>query len=109
MQSGNFERKRGVSLQSIATLSGELCKMAELTKMPFGLCTLVDPRKHVFDASARWRHLANTIEPCMCGGDVAFLSNYFAHMLSVCLTLCFCSCNVGENCRLWRHTTIREW
>jgi len=24
----------------------------------------------------QWRHLANTIEPSMCGGDAAFLSNY---------------------------------
>jgi len=24
-----------------------------------------------------WRHLGNTIEPSMCGGDAAFLSNYF--------------------------------
>jgi len=103
-----FSGKRGGPLQSIGTLCGELCKMAELTKMPFGLCTLVDPRKHVFNAGAHWRHLANTI-PCMCGGDVAFLSNYFGHLLSVWLMLCFCWCNVGENCRLWRHATIREW
>ena len=34
------------------------------------------PRKHVFDGGAHWRYLANTIEPSMCGSDVAFLSNY---------------------------------
>jgi len=30
---------------------------------------------------AHWRNLANTIEPSMCGGDAAFLSNYFDHLL----------------------------
>jgi len=28
------------------------------------------------DGGAHWRHMANTIEPSMCSGDVA-LSNYF--------------------------------
>ena len=65
--------------------------------------------RDVFHAGAHWRHLANTIELYMCGSDVAFLSNYFGHLLSVWLMLCFCWCNVGENCRLWRHATIREW
>jgi len=27
-----------------------------------------------------WCNLANTIEPSMCGGDAAFLSNYFDHL-----------------------------
>jgi len=26
-----------------------------------------------------WRHQANAIEPSMCGGDAALLSNYFDH------------------------------
>jgi len=32
------------------------------------------PMKHVLGGrgcSAHWRHLSNTIEPCMCGGDAA--------------------------------------
>jgi len=29
------------------------------------------------------RQLANTIEPSVCGGDAAFLSNYFDHLLLV--------------------------
>ena len=33
---------------------------------------------------AHWRYLANTIEPFMCGGVAAFLSNYFDHLL-MCL------------------------
>jgi len=31
---------------------------------------------------AHWRQLANTSEPSMCGGDAAFLSNYFDHLLN---------------------------
>jgi len=30
---------------------------------------------------ADWRHLANTTELSMCGGDAAFLSNYYDHLL----------------------------
>ena len=30
---------------------------------------------------AHWRHLANTIEAPMCGGDADFLSDYFDHLL----------------------------
>jgi len=30
---------------------------------------------------AHCRHLANTIEPSMCGGEAAFLSNYFDHLI----------------------------
>ena len=44
-------------------------KMAEPIEMPFGICTLVGPRKHVLGGGAHWRHLANTIEPSMCGGE----------------------------------------
>jgi len=29
------------------------------------------PRKHVLGGSANWRHLTNTIEPSVCGGDAA--------------------------------------
>ena len=39
----------------------------------------MDLRKHALDESAHWRDLANTIEQSMCGGDMAFLLNYFAH------------------------------
>jgi len=51
--------------------SSEPCKTAELTQMMFGIWTLVGPRKHVFGGGAHWRNLANTIEPSVCGGDVA--------------------------------------
>jgi len=41
--------------------------MAEPIKMPFGLWTEVSQGKHVLHG----RHLANTIEPSMCGDDAA--------------------------------------
>ena len=33
------------------------------------------------DGGAHWRNVANTTEPSICGGDAAFLSNYFDHLL----------------------------
>jgi len=38
------------------------------------------PRKHVLDTGAHWHNLTSTTEPSMCGGDAAFLSNYFDHL-----------------------------
>jgi len=40
----------------------------------------VDLRKHALDERAHWRDLANMIEQFMCGGDMAFLLNHFAHL-----------------------------
>jgi len=45
--------------------------MAEPIEMPCR--TWVGPRKHRW--SAHWRHLTNTNEPSVCGGDADFLSN----------------------------------
>jgi len=45
--------------------------MAKPIKMPFGIWTHVGPRKHVLRGGAHGRHLANTTEPSMCGGDAA--------------------------------------
>jgi len=47
-------------------------KMAETIEVPFDKWTWVDPRKYVLDIGARWRHLANMIEPSMSSGDAAF-------------------------------------
>jgi len=41
--------------------------------MPFGISTHAGPRKHVLDEGAHWHNL--------CGGDAAFLSNYFDQVL----------------------------
>jgi len=48
-------------------------KTTQPIEMPFGLWTRMGPRNH---GGAYWRHLAYTIEPSVCGADVAFLSNY---------------------------------
>jgi len=37
-------------------------------------------KNHVLHGGTHWHHLANTIEPSMCRGDAAFLSNYFDHL-----------------------------
>jgi len=47
-------------------------KTAEHIDMSFGLWTRVDPKKRALDGGTNWRNLANTTEPSMCGGDVAF-------------------------------------
>jgi len=59
-------------------LCRELCKTAEPMDLSFGLWTQMELRKQ---AVAHWRHLANNIEPSMCGGDTAFWSNYFDYLL----------------------------
>jgi len=46
--------------------------MAESIEMPFGMWTLVGPRKHVIDGGEHWRNLANMIEPSVCSGNAAF-------------------------------------
>jgi len=45
--------------------------------------------------SKEWRHLANTIEPSACGGDAAFLSNYFDHLFRISCDLY----DIGVCCR----------
>ena len=60
-------------------------KMAQTIEMPFGMWTRVGARKHILDAVAHWRHLANVIQPSVCGIDVA-LSNYVDHLFK--LTIC---------------------
>ena len=57
-------------------------------------------RVHV---GATWR-LANTIEPFLCGGDVAFSSNYFGHLSMQCCeltVLCAQKCRYSRNSRKW--------
>jgi len=36
---------------------------------------------------AHWRHLANTIEPSLCGGDAVLTSNYFDHLFFMANTV----------------------
>jgi len=35
----------------------------------------------LLDGDAHWRYPVNTTEPSVCGGDAAFMSNYFDHVL----------------------------
>jgi len=44
-------------------------KTAEPIELPFGIWTPAGPRKHVLGEDAYWRHMTNTVEPFMCGGD----------------------------------------
>jgi len=55
--------------------------MAETIEMLFGVWIQVGPEEACARWGAHWRHLANAIEPSMFGGDAAFLSNYFDHLL----------------------------
>ena len=55
-------------------------KTAEPIEMPFGLWTRVGRRKYVLHG-AHWRHLANTIEPSLCGGDAVLCRLIFNHFL----------------------------
>ena len=43
---------------------------AEPIEMVFGLLTGVGRRRHMLHGT-HWRHLANTSEPSVCGGDAA--------------------------------------
>ena len=65
---------------------------AEPIDLPFGLRTRVGRRKHEFNhirqvaptclhGRAHWRHLANTIEPSVCGSDVV--------LCQITLTTCY--------------------
>jgi len=44
------------------------------------------PKEAFVTWDAHWRHLANTTEPSLCGGDAAFLSDYFDRLFIVITT-----------------------
>ena len=71
--------------------AGSCAKTAERIEMLFGMWTWISPRKHILDGGAvgaHWRHLENTSESSMWGGDAAFLSKYFDQ----CCIYCHCGC-----------------
>ena len=79
-------------------LSAVSCaRTAEPIEMPFGFWNRVGPRKHLLGGGAHWRHLANTIEPNMCGGRCGLLSNCINHLslfrkqAGDVLSACLCS------------------
>jgi len=57
-------------------------KTSEPIEVLFGMWTQVGPLEHVLDVRAHWGHLANMIEPFICGRDAAFLSDYFDHLVA---------------------------
>ena len=59
--------------------------MAVLIKMQFGMLSGVSPGNHILDGSAHWRHLANTIEPSLCGDDAA--------LYQITLTILYTKCH----------------
>ena len=76
------DRQRSDSIRRIVSQTVAQ-KTAEPIDLPFELLTRVGRRKHKFNricqvaltcphGRAHWRHLANTIEPSICGGDVVF-------------------------------------
>jgi len=87
MQRGIF---RGKDMTSHARPHSAVscAKTAELIEIQFGLWTWLGPRKHVLHGGAHCRRLANTFEPSTCGGDAAFLSNYFDHLFYFKTELC---------------------
>jgi len=62
--------------------------------MPFRKVSRVDPRKHVFDGTAHWRHLANMIESFVFGGNAVFLSRYFDHVFYYCNCVEMCAWDI---------------
>jgi len=54
----------------------------EPIEMTFGMWTRVGTRKRVLHGAAYWHHLANTIEPSICGGEGTFCQI----TLSTCLS-----------------------
>ena len=81
MQRGNFEGQM-VAHCKVKGLSAVSCaKTAEPIEMLFGMWSRLGHRNHVLDGCAHWRHLANAIEPPICGDDVA--------LCQITLTTCY--------------------
>jgi len=64
------------------TICRELCKMAELPDICRLGCVDSGPNEACVAWGAHWRHLPNTTEKSMCGGDAAFLLNYVDHLFN---------------------------
>jgi len=60
----------------------KLCKNDWTYQDTVWVVDLGGPKEACFRWGAHRRHLANTTEQSTCGGDAAFLSNYFDHLLS---------------------------
>jgi len=84
---------------------------AEPINLSFGLWTRVGRRKHKFNRIrqvapmcppmwAHWRHLANTIEPSVCGGNVVLCQITLTTCYS-CTHPCTVAHGVQKVCLLW--------
>jgi len=84
--------------------------------LPFGLWTWVVQRKHKFSrvhqvapmclhGKAYWRHLGNTIEPSICGGNAFLCQITFDHTSIINSSLWFCIPKID----LWHPTTLEKY
>jgi len=71
------------AIVSIGTSAVSCARTAELIDWPFGLWTrwAEGSTRSIDHGKAQWRHLANTIEPSVCGGD--------AVLCQITLTTCY--------------------
>jgi len=87
-QTGQIDRQRSDSAGRTVLQNGRP-KMAEPIDWPFGLWIWVNQRKHKFNrirqvapmcpyGRARWRQVANIIEPSVCGGDAVLCQITFS-------------------------------
>jgi len=86
---------------------------AELIDLPFGLWTRVGRRKDKFNhirqvptwEDMHWRHLANTTEPSVCGGD--------AVLCQITLTTCYIVIRPHRSTTyvdaVWSVCLLRSW
>jgi len=72
---GSFEGERGGPLYSIRTVCSELCKNGWSDRDVVWEVDSGGPKKHVLDWGEHWSHLANSIEPSVCGGDANYCQN----------------------------------
>jgi len=59
-----------------------------------GHTNLSVPNNPVLVASAYWHHLANNVEPSMCGGDAAYCQITFTTCYYYCGHICELECNM---------------
>jgi len=71
-------------MSSMGTFCCELCKNSWTNRNGVWGVNWGGAKQACVRWGAHWQHLASTTELSMCGGDVAFLSNYFDHLSLFC-------------------------
>jgi len=89
-QRGNFYGK-GHARACLTTFCCELCKNGLIDLDAVLVVDSGAPKEACIKCGACRHNLANTTELSICGGDVAFLSNYFDHLLLLLLTWAVCT------------------